>query len=84
MAQNHQINVEILDEIPSIASLPWILFLEEEFISSIAKCNNSFTSSPNKLSWRHLKSIIKDKVCLKRIINIANACVELGQWLSHF
>jgi len=36
MAQNHQINIEILDEIPSIASSPWVLFSEEEFISSIA------------------------------------------------
>ena len=78
MTQNHQINIEILDEIPSIASLPWIPSSEEEFISSITKCNNSSTPSSNKLSWRHLKSIVKNKVCLKRIINIANAYFELG------
>jgi len=49
MAQNHQIDIEILDEIPSIVSSPWVLFLEEEFINSIAKYNNSSTSSSNKL-----------------------------------
>jgi len=49
MAQNHQINIEILDKIPSIVSLPWIPFLEEEFISSIAKYNNSSISSSDKL-----------------------------------
>ena len=84
MTQNHQINIEILDQIPSIASLPWIPSSEEEFISSITKCNNSSTPSPNKLLWRHLKSIVKNKVCLKRIINIADVCFELGHWLSHF
>ena len=78
ISQNCQIDIEILGEIPSIASLSWVPFSEEEFINFIAKYNNSSTSSPNKLSWRHLKSIVKNKVCLKRIINIANAYFELG------
>ena len=34
--------------------------------------------------WRHLKYILKDKSCLKNIINIANVCVEIGYWPSHF
>jgi len=28
--------------------------------------------------------IIKDAKCLKNIINIANACINLGHWLLHF
>ena len=84
MAQDHQINAEILDEFLSKVSLPWIPFLEEEFISSITKCNNLLTLGPNKLSWRHLKSIIKNKACLKEIINIANTYFELGHWPFHF
>jgi len=59
-------------------------FLEEEFTSTIAKCNILFTSSPDKLVWKHLKYILKDKSCLKNIINITNACIEIGYWLSHF
>ena len=50
----------------------------------IAKCNNSSASGLNKLSWRHLKHILKNKLCLKGIINIANACFELGHWPAHF
>ena len=65
-------------------SLLWISFSEKEFISSIAMCNNLSTSGPDKLLWRYLKSIIKDKTCLKEIINIANVCFELGHWPSHF
>jgi len=42
--------MEILDEFPSKMPLPWISFSEEDFISSITKCNNSLTSSPDKLS----------------------------------
>ena len=68
----------------SKTALLWISFSEEEFISSITKYNNSSTPGPDKLSWRHLKSIIKNKVCLKEIINIANTCFELGHWSSYF
>jgi len=40
--------------------------------------------SLNKLSWEHLKYIIKDKTYLKNIVIIANACFELGYWPNHF
>ena len=56
----------------------------EKFICAIANYNNSFTFGPDKLSWEHLKHIIKDKICLKNIIIIANASFELGYWPDHF
>jgi len=74
----------MLEEIPSIHALSWASFSEEEFISFITKCNNSLTLGLNKLSWRHLKCIIKNKVFLSSIINIANTCFELGHWSFHF
>ena len=59
-------------------------FSEEEFKSSIIKCNNSLTLGPDKLSWKHLKVIVIDSICLKNFINIANICINLGYWPSHF
>ena len=82
--QNHQINIDLLEEIPSKLIIRWKPFSEEEFTSSIVKYNNSLTSGPNKLSWRHLKIIVKDVTCLRNLINIADTCIELGHWLSHF
>lgn len=84
IAQNYQININVLDEIPYTWSSTWIPFSEEEFITSIAKYNNSSTPVLNKLLWRYLKCIIKDKRCLKSIIDIANICFKLGHWPSHF
>jgi len=84
MAQDHHINISLLDEITKKCTTMWYLFSEAEFISSVNKCNNLSTPRPDKLSWRHLKSIIKDNACLKKIINIADACFELGHWLSQF
>ena len=84
MAQNCQINLDVLNEIPSKCSSTWAPFSEEEFISTIAKSNNLSTPGPDKISWRYLKSVIKDKVYLIRIIHITNAYIDLDYWPSHF
>jgi len=34
--------------------------------------------------WSHLKIILKDNNCLGIIISIANTCIDLGFWPSHF
>jgi len=40
---------------------------------------------PDKISWKHLKIVIKNKKCiLCNIINITNACILLGHWPTHF
>ena len=64
--------------------MKWLLFSEVEFFSSINKCNNSLTHGLDKLLWKYLKLIIKDTICLKKIINIADAYFELGYWSLHF
>ena len=83
-AQYHQINISILDEISNKFSMSWVPFSKLEFTSSIIKCKNSSSPGPNKLMWRHLKCIVKDNMCLKKIVNIADMCFELGYWSLHF
>ena len=62
----------------------WVLFLREELISAIEKCNNSLISGPDKLSWRHIKKIVKNKECIIKLIDIANTSIDLDHWPSHF
>ena len=56
----------------------WIPFSVKEFRSSIVKYNNSSTPDMDKVSWKHLKAIIKDDTCLNNFVNIANTCINLG------
>jgi len=79
-----QVDIDILDEIIDKPTSLWPPFSKEEFKIAIANCNNTLTSSPDKLLWSHLKIILKDDECLNSIICIANTCIELGYWLSHF
>jgi len=83
-AQHCHVESDILNKLGSYSFLSWAWFTEEEFTSSLLKCSNTSTPGPNKLSWRHLKIVLKGKTCLRNIISIANACIKLGHWLSHF
>ena len=34
--------------------------------------------------WTYIKSIIRDKECINKFIDITNACIDLEHWPSHF
>ena len=53
-------------------------------MSAINKYSNNSTLGLDKLSWRHLKEILKNSACLDNVLNIANTCIDLGHWSSHF
>jgi len=84
LAQDHNVDFEILEEISNKALKEWPPFSREEFLKAIAKCNNLSAPKPNKLLWDHLKCIINNKACLGKIISITNTCFELESWPSHF
>ena len=50
----------------------------------IEKCNNLSALGPDKLIWSYIKSILKSKECIYKLVDIANTCIDLGHWLSHF
>ena len=79
-----RVDISILDEIIDKSSFSWAPFSKEEFKSAIVNCNNSSTLGLDKLSWSHLKIILKNNKCLSNIISIANTGIDLGYWLSHF
>ena len=83
-AQNHQTNIKILNKIDHKPTTQWALFSKEEFKQAITKCNDSSAPGPDKLSWWHLKIIIKQNKCLANIINVANTCINLGHWPDYF
>jgi len=79
-----QVDLDILNEINRKPTSQWFPFSREEFKQAISKYNNSSAPGPNKLSWCHLKFIVNQDECLANIINIANACFNLGRWLNYF
>ena len=79
-----QVNVDILNEIEYKPRQIWNLFSKFEFRSAIQKYVDTSASGPDRMSWCHWKIIIKNDEYLLKIINIANACINLGFWLEYF
>ena len=61
-AQFYHVDESVLNKLELFALSLQTLFAEEEFTSTIVKCNNMSAPSPNKLLQKYLKCIIKNKV----------------------
>ena len=77
-ALHRQVNVEILHEVTQKLTQNWGPFSKYEFLSAISKCADSSSPGPDRMTWHHWKTIVKNDVCLSNIINIADACINLG------
>jgi len=83
-ALHRQVDVEILNELAQKPSQSWDSFSRSEFLSAISKCADSSSPGPDRLTWRHWKIIVKNNTCLSNVINIADACINLGHWPIYF
>ena len=83
-AINRQVDVDVLNKIKSKTTSLWEPFSIHKFRSVISKCNNSSAPGPDKITWYHLKFVLKQEECLFNIINIANTCINLDHWLNYF
>ena len=82
--ENRPVNTRFLNELPQADGIEWPLFSSQEFRDAIAKCSSSSTLGPDHVLWRYLKALISHNTCLERLVHIANACIILEYWSSHF
>ena len=83
-ALHRQVNVEILHEVTQKPTQNWGSFSKYEFLSAISKCADSSSPRPDRMIWHHWKTIVKNDACLSNIINITDACINLGHWPRYF
>jgi len=68
-----EVDLYLLDEIPDREPVNWTSFARKELINAIEKYNNSSAPGPDKLTWGHIKKIVRSKEYITRLIVIANA-----------
>jgi len=79
-----EVDIYFLDKIPGKTTTEWNLFSKQELTDAIEKYNNLSALGLDKLMWSHVKSIIRNKDCIFKFIDIANTCINLEHWPSHF
>ena len=83
-AQAREVDLQLLDKIPDKTTIVWNLFSKKELIDAIEKYNDLSTLGLDKLTWRHVKSIIRSKECICKFIDITNAYIDLEHQPSYF
>jgi len=83
-AENRPVDTCFLNEVPQANPINWPAFSKQEFKDAIAKCSSSFVPGPNHISWKHLKTLFSSDLCLEKIVNVANACINLEFWPFYF
>ena len=73
-----------MEEVLLYPNVEWPSFSKVKFIDIISKYSNSSISGPDHILWSHLKTLIKDDKCIMNFVNIANSCINLSYWPSHF
>lgn len=65
-------------------NMNWPPFSKAEFTDVTSKYNNSSTPDSDYLSWSYVKVLIKDNKYITNLVNIANSCINLSIWPTHF
>jgi len=77
-AQTREVDLHVLNNIPDKSKSAWNPFSKQELVDVIEKCNNLFALGPDKLTWSHIKSIIRSEECIFKLVDITNTCIDLG------
>ena len=64
--------------------MEWPLFSISKFVNAINKCSSSSTLGSNYVSWKYLKALVNNNKSIANIVNIANSCINLRYYSSHF
>jgi hypothetical protein len=47
-------------------------------------CSSHSAPGPDHVTWTHLKRILPDSVISGKILSLADVCLQVGYWPSHF
>ena len=83
-ALHRQSDDNVLNEIVNKPTQSWSPFSSHEFKAALIKCSDTSAPGPDKMSWCHWKLIFSNDVCLSKVVDIADACINLGYWPDYF
>src|SRR5207302_1742402 len=74
----------ILEETPREPLREWVPFSKAELRDELKKCSNTSAPGPDHITWYHLKKLCSNDQIAEQFTSIANACLTVGHWPSHF
>jgi hypothetical protein len=61
-----------------------VKFSAAELEDALEACSSISSPGPDHVTWAHLKVVLATPGCTGRILALADACMAVGHWPSHF
>ncbi|KAJ3563831.1 hypothetical protein NP233_g8682 [Leucocoprinus birnbaumii] len=83
-ASGRQCDLAILDQLDPSPERDWLPFSRKEMMDALLVCSSRSVPSPDHITWSHLKRTLPIEDVMEKFLVIANACMKVGYWPSHF
>ncbi|KAF5319438.1 hypothetical protein D9619_008864 [Psilocybe cf. subviscida] len=67
-ASGRACDMSVLDPLPAAPAREWLPFSQFELTDALASCSNRSAPGPDHIKWTHLKYLVKDAHCHKRLL----------------
>jgi len=84
LASGREFDTSVLDNLPDQPQHNWVHFSKAELTDTLSGCSNISAPGPDHLKWSHIKRVIRVHSCACALLAIADACLVVGHWPSHF
>ncbi|KAJ3562534.1 hypothetical protein NP233_g9509 [Leucocoprinus birnbaumii] len=82
-ALGRQCDLSILDQLNPSPERDWLPFSQKE-MNALLACSSRSAPSLDHITWSHLKRTLPIEDATEKFLAIADACMKVGYWLSHF
>ncbi|KXN89367.1 hypothetical protein AN958_05791, partial [Leucoagaricus sp. SymC.cos] len=83
-ASGQPCDITVLEELSPLAERDWFPFSVLEVREALLVCSSRSLPSPDHVMWVHLKELLSDDVVIGKVLALADACLMVGYWPSHF
>ncbi|KAJ3568090.1 hypothetical protein NP233_g5939 [Leucocoprinus birnbaumii] len=83
-ASRWQCDLAILDQLDPSLEWDWPPFSWKEMMDALLACSSRSAPGPNNIMWSHLKRTLLIEDVMEKFLAIADACMKVGYWPSHF
>jgi hypothetical protein len=83
-ASRQQVDLSTLNDLDPLPKRDWVGFSSCKMFDALSVCSSCSAPGPDHVTWTHLKRILPDSVISGKILSLANVCLQVGYWPSHF
>ncbi|KAJ3553844.1 hypothetical protein NP233_g12555 [Leucocoprinus birnbaumii] len=83
-ASGRQCDPAILNQLDPSPEWDWLPSSRKEMMDALLACSSQSMPGPDHVTWSHLKRTLPIKDVTEKFLAIADTCMRVGYWLSHF